>query len=596
LPDDREDLLGLGVYFDPAERVLTPGTPVYRLYSLLGLLALAGVVGFVLVWLGMFDRRHPVLYLLVTLAVLYYLAVWAARWLALRSMRRPRYVEPAIGLRVGIATSFVPELEPIEMLEQTVRRLVAIEYPHETWVLDEGDDPAVKALCERLGAHHFSRRGRPEYQGEEGRFASQTKFGNYNAWLDHVGFARYEVIVTFDPDHVAQPNYLTRLLGHFKNPAVGYVQAPQVYYNQDASFIARGGAEETYFYYSSHLMASCGLGHTVVIGTHCAHRVTALQAVGGFPAHDAEDLNLTMLYRARGWEGVYVPEILAMGTAPVDWNGYLGQQARWARSVLDLKLSVLPRLSGKLTRRERVLNLFHGSYYFRPLLLLPVYAVLLAMLLRNDVPRFLEPGPLLALASLGVLLSLIDRFRQQFLLDPERERGFHWRALLLQVAKAPHFAVAVIEVLLRRRRRYRTTPKVRASRPDHLLTAFHVGLASLVAAFSIAGFLRHGRLEPVLIAAASAFLLKSAGLALTELWNYPAPFEPGLWAARHRTMFDVLGPIEPDRPDGSQGDFAKNLRMASQVTESESRPNPGLRRRSNVDPPPNSRSRAHRPH
>ena len=359
------------------------------------------------------------------------------------------------------------------------------------------------------------------------------------------GYQRYDFVVTFDPDHVAQPNYLTRLLGHFRDPAIGYVQAPQVYYNQDASFIARGAAEETYNYYSSHLMASCGLGHTVVIGSHSAHRVSALREVGGFPAHDAEDLYLTMLYRAQGWQGVYVPEILAMGTAPVDWTGYLGQQARWARSVLDLKRRALPALSGKLTPTERILNLFHGSYYFRPLLLFPVYLVIMTMLVRNEVPGFLEPAPLIALLALAILLQAIDRFRQQFLLDPHRERGFHWRALVLQVAKAPHLGVAVIEVLLGRRPTYRTTPKIRAKRPGRVLAAFHGTLAALVIGAAVIGFVRHGELDPVLRVIAVLLVLQSLSLALTERWRYPAPFDPQLWATRYQAMADVFGPAGP---------------------------------------------------
>ena len=36
----------------------------------------------------------------------------------------------------------------------------------------------------------------------EGRFRARSRHGNYNAWLDAVGFAQYDIIVNIDPDHV----------------------------------------------------------------------------------------------------------------------------------------------------------------------------------------------------------------------------------------------------------------------------------------------------------------------------------------------------------------------------------------------------------
>src|SRR5919206_567306 len=67
-------------------------------------------------------------------------------WFLLLLMRRPRPIPARAGWKVGVATTFVPGAESLEMLEETVRALVAMEYPHETWVLDEGDEPQVRAL------------------------------------------------------------------------------------------------------------------------------------------------------------------------------------------------------------------------------------------------------------------------------------------------------------------------------------------------------------------------------------------------------------------------------------------------------------------
>jgi hypothetical protein len=525
--------------------IMPSGSGTHRWYITLTVLALAGTAGFWARWPSPFNRQHPFLYGLTTLSIAYYLVVWFARWFSLRNMRRPIPIEAEPGLRVGVATSFVPAVEPRAMLEQTVRNLVALEYPHDTWVLDEGNDPEIQALCSRLGAIHFSRAGNTAYQAPSGPFAARTKHGNYNAWLDAVGYARYDVVATFDPDHVPERTYLTRLLGHFRDPVVGFVQAPQVYYNQPASFIARGAAEETYAYYSSHLMASYGLGHTIVIGSHTAHRVSALQSVGGFPPHDAEDLYLTMVYRASEWRGVYVPEILAMGLAPVDWSAYLRQQMRWSRAVVDLKRHAFTKLAGSLSLLEKALNLFHGTYYLRPVLVLAFFIVAVGMVVQNDGVRFLEWGPLTVLLGLAVLLSAIDRFRTRFFLDPKRESTFAWRGHLLQIAKAPHVAVAVLEGLRDKRVDYVTTTKLSTGKQPRALAPPHLALAMIMAAALGIGYGVHGPIQPSLVLIALGFMGVSLALAWTETRNFPPPFDPALLAERRRQMADLLAPAAP---------------------------------------------------
>src|SRR5262249_33787462 len=146
---------------------------------------------------------------------------------------------------------------------------------------------------------------------DDGEYKIHSKHGNYNAWLSEIGFERYEIIAAFDPDHVPVRAFLRNVLGYFDNPGVGYVQAAQAYYNQRASFVARGAAEETYEYYSCTQMAAYSFDQPTIVGCHNTHRVTALKEVGGFAAHDADDLLIGLRYAAHGWRGVYIPRILA---------------------------------------------------------------------------------------------------------------------------------------------------------------------------------------------------------------------------------------------------------------------------------------------
>ena len=387
----------------------------------------------------------------MTLMLLVVLANNQGRWFLLLFMKRPVPIVARPGRKVAAITTFVPEGESLEMLEESVKALLALDYPHDTWVLDEGDDERAKAMCQDLGANHFSRKALARYQDESGIFQSGSKHGNHNAWLYEIGFDQYEFVTGFDPDHVPNPDFLSSVLGYFEDPKVAYVQTAQAYYNQSASFIARGAAEETYAYYSSVQMASYGLGYPILIGSHNTHRVDALKQVGGLPAHDAEDLLLTLLYGVRGWQGVYVPKILARGLTPVDWSGYLRQQRRWARSVLDIKLRIHPRRSGDLPLKTWVISFLHGLNYLHRSMVMFVGLILLAFMLTSGaVPNVVSYLTLPKLFLLYVVLQLSEFYRQRFYLDWKSERGMHWRVGLLQLAKWPYFLLALYDVLTRR--------------------------------------------------------------------------------------------------------------------------------------------------
>jgi cellulose synthase (UDP-forming) len=437
------------------------------MFRALTALTLIGIVWFAACWVAadVWSTR-PALMTVLSLALLVLLVKQQGAWFLLPAMRRPLPMPARDGWRVGVATTYVPGTESLEMLERTVRALVALEYPHETWVLDEGDRPEVLALCVRLGAHHFSRATRPDARTDRGAFQYPSKHGNYNAWLHEIAFDRYDIVSAFDPDHIPDPIFLDRVLGYFNDPQVGYVQTPQAYSNQEQGLVARGAAEETYGFYSSFQMGCYGCGHALVIGCHSTHRVSALKAAGGFAAHDADDLLLTLHYRRLGWAGVYVPEVLARGLTPADWASYLAQQRRWARAILDLKCRVKLASFPSLPWTSRVLGRMQGLGFLLTsgalVALLIGGAILIAS---GEVSRVWTVSGMASAGQLILSVALCRAFSQRFYLDPGQQRRWHWRATVLQLVKLPWLLMAVGDVLLDRRMPYVTTPKPAPSRP-----------------------------------------------------------------------------------------------------------------------------------
>ena len=205
--------------------------------------------------------------------------------------------------------------------------------------------------------------------------------------------------------------------------------------------------------------ASFGLGQPILTGCHNGHRLSALEQVGGFPDHTADDLTLTLRYQAAGWHGVYVPRVLATGQAPETWPAYLTQQLRWARSVLDIKLRRMGE-AGQVPAAKRLIDWFQGFGYLQDALVATATLVLLVAILstgrfQNAVVR-LYAWPV---ALLAIVFVTSEVYRQRFYLVPKQERGLHWRAFLLRAAKWPYTLLALLYVIRDTPFAYRVTPK-----------------------------------------------------------------------------------------------------------------------------------------
>src|SRR5262245_28965260 len=65
---------------------------------------------------------------ILTVILALIIASFAGKWLVLPNMRRPKTISPPPNLRVGVATTYVPGSEPLDMLERTLTAMVAMNY------------------------------------------------------------------------------------------------------------------------------------------------------------------------------------------------------------------------------------------------------------------------------------------------------------------------------------------------------------------------------------------------------------------------------------------------------------------------------------
>jgi len=264
--------------------------------------------------------------------------------------------------------------EDISILSSTVAAVAAMEYPHETCVLDDGNRPEVKSLCDRLRVHYLSRADR-----------RGAKAGNINAALPKTSG---DFIAFFDADHAPFKEFLTELLGYFDDPNVALAQAPQSYYNLDSFQHARAVRSrgqspwhEQSVFYDAILPGKDRWNAAFWCGSGAVLRRAALVEIGGVDTRTVtEDIHTTMSLHAAGWKSVYHDRELAVGIAPDDAEAFLGQRLRWAQGAMQIFRSDNPLVKHGLSWRQRVAYFTSIAYVFEYLpkliyLLTPVVAL-----------------------------------------------------------------------------------------------------------------------------------------------------------------------------------------------------------------------------
>ncbi len=380
---------------------------------------LQSVVYFALWWFRAEHVSNIVLFVLLSAAVWYGVGRILVGWYNFFHIEQPAAKSAPDGLSVAIFTTSSPG-EPYEMFVRTLEAARAITYPHTTYLLDDTRDPRFAELAREQGAAHLELVALPG-----------AKAGKINAALQRTS---EEFILVLDPDHIPLPNFFDPVLGHFDDPRVGFVQVAQAYYNQARSFVARAAAEQTYAFYGPILQGMHGTGTAVAIGANCTFRRSALESIGGHGVGLAEDLVTAIRLHAGGWKSVYVPEILARGLVPEDLGSFVKQQLKWARGVYDVLFREYPRAFRRLTMHQRLAYLMIGTYYLVGLTT-PIYLLIPALYLWTGVqPAAMFISEYLQHAlPVGLFAVLTYRYAQRWLCDPPRERGWHWRGMLLKV-------------------------------------------------------------------------------------------------------------------------------------------------------------------
>lgn len=409
------------------------------------------------------------------------------------------------GLRVAV---LIPTYdEPAEVIVPTIAAACALEPAHQTWVLDDGDRPWVREICDAYGARYVAR---PVHD--------HAKAGNLNHALALMeaeaaaGAAPIDLIATLDCDHVPLEHFLTSTLGWFADPTIALVQAPQSFYNSGAFDDDGINGEQGLFFNVMMAARNHPESGPFWCGSTAVLRTKALHEIGGVATQTiVEDMHTTLGLVKAGWRTVYHHQTLAVGLAPATAEQYLLQRKRWGLGVMQVLIKERLWSAKRWLSWRNYYEYLTGSLWWLEgaatvmLLLIPV-ALIVSGAQTSTAPPLLFGG--VFIVSFAIRLWGAKRFYRHQL---------SWTdALALRILRIPIGLACVWWLLTRRTLQFEVTPKaatherVRSQVPG-ILTFLMIALAGVIgyAALGLADLVPW-RATPGATVASGAWLLIAA--------------------------------------------------------------------------------------
>jgi cellulose synthase/poly-beta-1,6-N-acetylglucosamine synthase-like glycosyltransferase len=407
-------------------------------------------------------------FLIVYFAVFLALAVLGAhRYLMVFRYYRYRHRRPEPKGRFAslpVVTVQLPVYNELYVVERLIDAVCRLDYPRErleVQVLDDSTDETseIARRCidyhrqSGIDIHHIHRRDRTGF-----------KAGALAAGLTR---ARGELIAIFDADFVPDPSFLEEVVHQFVDPKVGLVQARWGHINQNYSLLTRVQSIllDAHFIleHGGRNRSGCFFNFN---GTAGVWRKATIVDAGGWQ-HDTltEDMDLSYRAQLRGWQFVFLPDVVAPAEIPVSVNAFKTQQHRWSKGSIQTARKLLPRiLASALPLRVKVEAIFHLTANIAyPLMVLLSLLMFPSLVVRFDMgwhEMLLIDVPLFMVATVSVM---------SFYIVSQREIYADWKnrlkvlpmLLSLGIGMSWNNARAVLEGLFGRDASFVRTPKYR---------------------------------------------------------------------------------------------------------------------------------------
>lgn len=325
----------------------------------------------------------------------------------------PLFPRPFVGV-------IVPAKDEEAVIEATVRRLCALDYPDagrahfEVIVVDDRSTDRTGEILDRL-ASELPIKVVQTPPGSMGK-AAALNLG--------ITRTRAEIIAVFDADARVAPDFLQRMVPHLAGSNVGGVQSQRRLYNARQNLLTRIQDDEYRLFYHPLQRARRALGGMVSFsGNGLLLRREALDDVGGWNEEAlTEDIDLSVRFHLAGWEIRYCEEAVVWEEAVPRLAHLMRQRVRWFEGATRCLGDHLPAiLFGGVSLFKRIdMLIFLSGGLIVTLCLLTTYLYAIidltgAVVLYLQLPRLLTTwgsGVLTACVLLAMLVELRGRTRE----------------------------------------------------------------------------------------------------------------------------------------------------------------------------------------
>lgn len=356
----------------------------------------------------------------------------------------------------------LPIFNEMYVTERLIDSVCKIDYPAhllEIQVLDDSTDETcgIARACverQRQAGHNVV------YLHRENRHGFKA------GALEHgLKLAHGEFVAVFDADFVPAPDFLKRTVPFFSDDKVGMVQVRWGHLNREFSILTQAQSVflDGHFIieHTARNRSGCFFNFN---GTAGIWRRETISDAGGWQ-HDTltEDLDLSYRAQLKGWQFIFLPEVISPAEVPVDMNAFKSQQHRWAKGSIQTAKKLLPTILRSnlpfAVKREAFFHLTNNMAY----LLMVLLSVLmpLSMIVRFQHGLY---GTLFLDLPFFITATLSVCF---FYVATQRELGLNWWGRIkylpflmsLGIGMAISNAKAVVEALLNQQSAFTRTPK-----------------------------------------------------------------------------------------------------------------------------------------
>lgn len=221
--------------------------------------------------------------------------------------------------------------EPPDIVTETLNHLAKLDYgDYEVIVCDNNTTDValwrpVEAHCRQMNAELGEERFRFFHvEGMKG-----AKAGALNFCLDHTD-TRATLVALVDADYAAEPDFLARLVGFFKDENFAFVQTSHDYRDSEKNLFNKLCYWEYLIANKLDFTGSSELKASFTIGTMCVFRKSAIEKVGRWAEWClTEDSEIAIRLRAHGYDGIFLRDTFGRGLTPETFIDWKRQRFRW---------------------------------------------------------------------------------------------------------------------------------------------------------------------------------------------------------------------------------------------------------------------------